>query len=51
MDVKNIHEILNSMDILVGQLSKASDQLKAMSDTLIELQYKLARATLKEEKQ
>lgn len=51
MDEKTVFAVTNSMDELALQLLRLSEQLKAMSDSLIELQYTLAQATLKEEQQ
>ena len=51
MDEKTVFAVTNSMDELALQLLRLSEQLKAMSDTLIEMQYTLARTTSKEERQ
>lgn len=51
MDEKAVFFVTNSMDELAIQLLRLSEQLKAMSDSLIELQYTLAQVTLKEEQQ
>lgn len=51
MDEKIVFAVTNFMDELALQLLRLSEQLKAMSDSFIELQYTLAQATLKEEQQ
>lgn len=51
MDEKTVFAVTNSMDELALQLLRLSEQLKAMSDSLIALQYELAQATPKEEKE
>lgn len=51
MDEKAVFSVTNSMDELAIQLLRLSEQLKEMSNKLIELQYTLAQGEQKEEHQ